>query len=155
MNRVLLPLLTVLMLAAAPAARAQSYAVDDSASQVLASSVGLRWDSSMPASRGPQTMSGSVTVNVRLDVRRWKGRQVRIYQVLQAPPGAGVLVSWTSQGRLMPGRMRDGERALVYVGRIDLDELQDIFHINITADGNRLEGREALRFGFELEEGMQ
>lgn len=151
MIRFLLPLVASLSLAAAPEARAMTYPVDDSASQVLASSVGLRWDSAMPANRGPQTMSGSVTVNVRLDVRRWKGQQVRIYQVLPPLPASPVLVSWTSQGRLMPGQMRDGERALVYAGRIDLDELQDVFHLNITADGRRIEGRESLRFGFEIE----
>jgi len=151
MSRLIALLMCLCLLPASPTAWAQAMRVDDSASQVLGSTLKLAWDEPMPSRGGVQTLSGTITVQVRLNVRPWKGQRARIYQVLQTPASTRVLAHWSSQGRLLPGQLRDGDRALVYAGLIDADELQDVFHLTIVADGDRLEDRETLRFGFEIE----
>ena len=151
MSRLLLLLLAVSCLAP-QMVLAQAARVDDSASQVLGHTLKLRWDDPVPRNDSVRTMSGTITVHVRLDVRPWAGQQVRIYKKLGTSPGARVLVRWTSQGRLMPGQLRQGERSLVYAGPITSGELQDVLQLSVIADGSRLqEGREILDFDFELE----
>lgn len=148
---VLLLCLVLATLSFAPLARAQAYPVDDSASVVLGSDVRMRWDEAAPRNGRAGWLTGYVTVLVRLDVRQWRGRQARIYQVLPPQPGAQVIAEWTSQGVLMPGRLRAGERALVYAGPITSDELSDTFRITLRADGDHLGRTESLDFSFEIE----
>ncbi|MGH8050089.1 MAG: hypothetical protein ACRERV_16730 [Methylococcales bacterium] len=131
---------------------AQTYPVDDSASQVLSSGLlKMRWDSLVPRPGQPATMTGQVVVLVRLDVSPWRGRQVRIYQKLPSVPVGPVTVRWTANGPLLPGVLRDGERALVYSGPINSDRLEDTFRLTIQADGDRVERPQALAFSFEIE----
>lgn len=144
-------LLALAMLAAAPVASAQAQRVDDSQSQVLGSTLALRWDQAAPRDGRAGTLSGTITVLVRLDVRAWRGRNARIYQVIPATAGVDVQAQWTSQGVLLPGQMRSGERALVYAGPVNSDFLQDTFRLTIRADGDRLERTERLEFDFEIE----
>ncbi|PRH83703.1 hypothetical protein C6N40_00735 [Arenimonas caeni] len=144
-------LLSVALLTAAKGAGAQAIRVDDSQSQVLGSTLRLKWDQAAPRDGRAGTLSGSITVLVRLDVRAWRGRNARIYQTLPAQAGADVLAHWTSQGVLLPGQMRSGERALVYAGPITSDFLQDTFRLTIRANGDTLERAERLDFGFEIE----
>ncbi|WP_188310275.1 hypothetical protein [Arenimonas fontis] len=151
MSRLVFLLLGLGLLLASPAALGQAMRVDDSASQVLGSTLKLAWDEPMPGRGGVQTLSGTITVQVRLNVRPWKGQRARIYQVLQTPASTRVHARWSSQGRLLPGQLRGGERALVYAGLIDADELQDVFQLTIVADGDGLEDRETLNFDFEIE----
>lgn len=146
----LLPLVLAMLLLAPPA-HAQAYPVDDSASAVLGSDVRMRWDEAAPRNGRAGWLTGYVTVLVRLDVRPWRGRKARIYQVLAPQPGAQVIAEWTSQGVLMPGRLRTGERALVYAGPITSDELSDTFRITLRADGDHLGRTESLDFSFEIE----
>jgi hypothetical protein len=132
-------------------ATAQTLPVDDSASQVLGSTLRLRWDDPMPVNGRTATLSGTVTVLVRLDVRSWRGRTGRIYQVLPKQPATDVVATWTTQGPMLPGRLRDGERTLVFSGPIEVDELQDTFRLTIQANGDRMERTEQLKFSFEIE----
>lgn len=144
--------LALAALAFAPGARAQAaYPVDDSASVVMGSDVRMRWDEATPRNGRAGWLTGHVTVLVRLDVRPWRGRQARIYQVLAPQAGAPVVADWTSQGVLLPGRLRPGERALVYAGPIASDELSDTFRITLRADGDHLLRTESLDFSFEIE----
>lgn len=147
----LLVVLGIAMQLFAPQARAQSYPVDDSASVVLGSDVRMRWDEAAPRNGRAGWLTGHVTVLVRLDVRAWRGRNARIYQVLPPQPGAQVIAEWTSHGVLLPGRLRAGERALVYAGPINGDELSDTFRITLRADGETLGRTESLDFSFEIE----
>ncbi|HLS83628.1 MAG TPA: hypothetical protein VK016_03095 [Arenimonas sp.] len=153
MNIRLAFLLTLCMLLLAPPAQAQAVRLDDSRTQVLGSALRLEWVDSVPRPGTAQLMSGSITVHVRLDVRAWKGRNVRIYKMLEPTAGARMLVRWTGQGRLADGQLQEGQRSLVYAGPITTDELQDVLQVTVLADGNRYNGRESLRFHFELEEG--
>lgn len=125
--------------------------VDDSRSQVMASTVKLNWDDTGPAANRSSILTGSFTVVVRLDVSQWRGQRGRIYHVLPAQPATPIRATWTSQGVLTPGTLRDGERTLVYVGPIDTDLIEDTLRMTIEADGNRLSRQEQLRFSFEFE----
>lgn len=149
--RSLLPSLVLAALLFAPQAGAQAYPVDDSASVVLGSEVRMRWDDAAPSNGRAGWLTGYVTVLVRLDVRAWRGRNARVYQVLAPQPGAPVVAEWTSHGVLLPGRLRAGERALVYAGPITSDELSDTFRITLRADGDHLGRTESLDFSFEIE----
>lgn len=133
------------------AASAQALPVDDSGSQVLGSTLKLRWDEVAPRPGASATLSGTITVYVRLDVSPWRGRKARIYHVLPSQAGTSIVASWTTRGVLLPGKMRDGERVLVYAGPIDADRIEDTFRLEIQADGNRLSRQEQLDFSFEIE----
>jgi hypothetical protein len=146
--------LALCLFLACPSAMAQAVRLDDSGTQVLGSSLKLEWADSIPRPGTAQIMTGGITVHVRLDVRAWKGRNVRIYKQLEPTAGARVLVQWRGQGTLADGQLREGQRTLVYAGPIMTDELQDVLQLTVLADGSRLSSRETLRFRFELEEAM-
>lgn len=146
--RALLLLLALALVAASPRAAAQAVPLDDTGTLVMGRQVPMRWDDARGAT---QMLSGSVVVHLRLDVRAWRGQVVRIYQVLPAQPGTPVEMQWRSRGVLMPGRMRDGDRVLVFAGRIDADQLQDTLELGLRLDGDRSSERERLRVGYELE----
>ncbi|MGH8031642.1 MAG: hypothetical protein ACREO8_04570 [Luteimonas sp.] len=134
------------------AASAQtSYRVDDSASQVLGSTLRLKPLSPIP--RGPQAtlVAGDITVLVRLDVSPWKGRQGRIYMTLPPQPVAAITATWSTQGRLLPGTLRAGERTLVHAGPIHSDRIEDTLRLTIQADGRKFARDEQLAFWFEID----
>lgn len=144
-------ILLVAALCASPIA-AQTFPVDDSASQVLeAGPVKMRWNSLVPQPGQASTMTGQVVVLVRLDVSPWRGRRARIYQTLPSQPIGPVDVHWTANGPLLPGALRDGGRTLVYAGTIQTDRLEDTFRMTIQADGNRVLRPQDLTFAFEIE----
>ncbi len=144
-----LPLIA--MLWASPVT-AQTYPVDDSASQVLeAGPIKMRWDALVPQPGQASTMTGQVVVLVRLDVAQWRGRSARIYQTLPSLPIGPVDVRWTANGPLLPGTLRNGGRTLVYTGPIQSDRLEDTFRMTIQADGNRVLRPQDLTFAFEIE----
>lgn len=146
------PALVLLTLALAGPAAAQTYPVDDSASQVLqAGPLKMRWDSLVPRRGEPPTIRGQVTVLVRLDVSPWQGRNGRIYQKLAAVPAGPVTVSWSTSGPLLPGAVRDGERTLVYSGPLMAPRLEDTLQMVIEANGERVQRPQDLDFSFEIE----
>ena len=137
-----------LFLLSAGAARAQAVRLDDSASQVLTGLVRMQWED--PAPGRSDMLVGQVTVLVRIDTSELRGRSGRIFHVLgrQATP---VEASWTARGPLLPGQLKDGERALVYAGPISTDLLEDTFVLTLRADANLLSRPEQLEFHFEFE----
>lgn len=148
--------LSACLLAAACAlpsgAGAQVFPVDDSASQVLqAGPVKMRWDSLAPTPGRPATISGELTVLVRLDVSPWQGRRARIYQTLAAVPSGPVTATWTANGPLLPGQLRDGGRTLVFSGVVTTARIEDTFRIHVQADGERVQRPQDLVFSFEIE----
>lgn len=140
-----------LAIASTHSARAEMHRVDDSASQVLSSHVRMNWDSVAPRHGASPTVSGEVTVLARLDMSPWTGRQGRIYMALPVQPIGPVTAHWTTQGRLMPGTVRAGERTLVYAGPVTGGLLEDTLHLTIQADGGELSRPEQLNFAFEID----
>lgn len=152
MIRSMLALILSIAWAMPATADAQTFPVDDSASQVLQSGpLKMRWDSLVPRPGQAATMSGQVVVQVRLDVSAWRGRRGRIYHKLPPLPSGPVTVGWSANGPLLPGTLRDGERALVYSGPIASDRIEDTFRMTIQADGERVLRPQDLVFSFEID----
>ena len=146
-------LVLALLACAIGTAGAETHRVDDSASQVLSSTLRLRPTDSH-AIRGVLStrVSGEVEVLVRLDVSPWRNRQGRIYMTLPAGAAdAAYAAQWTTRGRLLSGALRPGERALVYAGALPDALLEDTLRLHIEADGARLRGAEQLAFSFEID----
>lgn len=153
MNRYL-PLLCIAaawLVGALPVHAQQTHRVDDSASQVLANNVRMKWDSVAPKPGERPTVSGEVGVLVRLDTAPWAGRHGRIFLVLPPQASGEITATWTSQGRLMPGVLRSGERTLVYAGLLPAGLLEDTLRLTLQADGGKLVRAEQLHFSFEVD----
>ena len=135
-------------------AQASTFRVDDSGSQVLRPSVNMKWDDDTAGLRRgvlPSGVTGQLPVLVRLNVQPWQGKMGRIYMTMPPIPAGPMTATWTTQGRLLPGALRSGERALVYQGIIGPDVLEDTFLITLQADGNQLVRSERLEFSFEID----
>ncbi|MGH8081418.1 MAG: hypothetical protein ACREP7_12665 [Lysobacter sp.] len=143
-------LVSALMSAATPLSAA-TFRVDDSGSQVSANSVQMRWDSPLSGDASRAGVTGALTVALRLNVASWRGRAGRIYMTLPASPSGPLSATWTTQGRLLPGVLRAGERSLVYAGPIPDGTLEDSLRLTLQADGQRLVRAEALTFSFEID----
>ena len=141
----------VLALLLAGPIRADTYPVDDSASQVLDSNVRMQWVAIAPGRGSSPNVIGQTTVIVRLDVGDWQGRNGRIFMLLPARPDGEIEATWTTRGRLQPGSMRSGERATVFAGPVTTDVIEDTLVIRITTNGEHLERVESLEFSFEIE----
>lgn len=150
MNRSLAVSVALLLAIAMPAV-AQTYPVDDSASQVLGGTLRLKPDA-LPVRGAPLYMvSGQIAVRVRLDVSPWQGRQGRIYMRIPHQSGGAITAIWSTQGRLLPGTLRAGERTLVYSGLIGSTMLEDTMRLRIDADSRTLPSSEQLAFSFDID----
>lgn len=143
-------LLLLLALVGAPAVHAEAFPVDDTGTRVLGQ-VDMAWDSATPARGHPDTASGRVTVLLRLDMSPWRGRSGRLYLTLPARPQGRLLARWSTRGPLLPGQLRDGERALVLAGPVTREVIEDTLHLTLHTDGEGEVGAERLDFGFEFE----
>jgi hypothetical protein len=142
--------IAALLLASLPS-QAATYPVDDSASQVLGNTLQMKWDEAAPRRGQRPTVSGAITVQVRLQLAPWQGRNGRVYMTLPPQPSGPVTATWTTQGRLLPGTLRAGERTLVYAGVMPGGLLEDTLRLVIRADGERLVRVEQLNFAFEID----
>ncbi len=143
-------LLALCMMAAASLASAATFVVDDSASQVLAPNLNLRWRSLSPG-QGDHAVQGQTRVQVRLNTRAWAGKQAKIYMALPPQPSAAVQASWQAQGPMQNGQLRSGQRGLVWAGQVPGALLEDVLTVNIETDGRFLSAPQLLRFYFEIE----
>jgi hypothetical protein len=142
---------TALALLACGVTQAETFAVDDSRSQVLDSNVRMLWESLAPGRGRSDLVVGQSTVIVRLDVAAWQGRQGRIFMLLPPRPEAPIEARWTTRGPLQPGLLHSGERTTVFAGPITGALIEDTMVIRISTDGDRLERDESLEFSFEIE----
>lgn len=150
MTRILALLAVATLLIGTPAA-AETFRVDDSATVVEGGPVRMKWDDLVPRSGASSQMTGHLTVRARLDVSPWAGRTARIYLSLPANAVTPVQALWTTRGRMLPGALRSGERALVYAGPVPAGLLEDTLQMTLTADGRRLSRDEQLEFAFEID----
>jgi hypothetical protein len=135
------------------AARAKSTPIDDSGTQALEPALNLRWQSARPSrSGGDNLMVGSTTVRVRINVLPWLRRSGRIYLVLPAQQPGPMSASWVTQGRFMPGRVRSGNRELVYAGPITAPFMEDVFTFQFSLDGNLVQRAFPVTYRFEMDE---
>ena len=134
----------------APAAAA-TYRVDDSATIPLESAATLRWRQLAPSRGGDNTVEGSTTVQVRLNLAPWLRRNGRVFLVLPEQPPGRVTARWTTQGRLLPGQLVSGQRALVFAGPIASPLVDETLVLRIETDGTRLSSTHRLNFHFEID----
>ncbi|MGL4574132.1 MAG: hypothetical protein ACRCV9_04995 [Burkholderiaceae bacterium] len=133
------------------ALHAATFKVDDSASETLQVTSTAQWVSLNPGRGASNDVEVRTRVQVRLNVAPWLNRQGKIYMVSSGQSTTPFVMSWTSSGTLLPNRMLQGQRALVYSGKIGSAQLSDVFHVTLRADGRHLATPTALRFGFEID----
>ena len=137
-------------LLASPAS-AGTFRVDDSASIPNETNVTMRWKSVNPNRYTGNTVEAAILITLRLNVAPWLNKSGRIYMALPQQPIGPVNVEWTTQGRLLPGKLISGERTLVYAGPIRSRTLEDTFGVKVETDGKRLANPQRLQFHFEID----
>jgi len=143
--------LALLLCVVAPASAA-TYVVDDTSTIPYETNVTTRWrDSPTGGRQMSNDIEGAATVNLRLNVQPWLNRIGRVYLALPQQPIGVVNVEWSTQGRLLPGKLQSGERTLVYAGPIRTSALEDTFVVRVVADGRRVNAAQRLQFHFEID----
>lgn len=131
---------------------AATYVVDDSSTIPYETNVVTRWrDGAGGGRQMSNDIEGGATITLRLNVQPWLNRQGRVYLVLPQQPVGVVNVEWSTQGRLLPGRLQSGERTLVFAGPIRTTTLEDTFNVRVVADGRRVNAAQRLKFHFEID----
>jgi hypothetical protein len=149
--KVLVPLLAAVTCAFTAPSVAATFRVDDSATIPQESNAVLRWRHLAPSRGGDNTVEGTTRVQVRLNLAPWLRRSGRVYLVLPEQPANRVTASWSTQGRLLPGQLTSGQRALVYSGPITAPVLDETLLLKIETDGTRLSSTQRLNFHFEID----
>lgn len=146
---------TFCLLAAAAVAldagAAATYRVDDGASVPYEANVLLRWRELVPSRAHDNTIEGALAVAVRLNLAQWVNRNARLFLVLPQLDTTSLRVTWTTQGRLLPGTIAPGNRVLVYSGPITSPLIEETLTLKIEADGTRLPDTRRLNFHFEID----
>jgi hypothetical protein len=127
--------------------------VDDSGTVVSTPLVPMQWRNPVPGRGASNDVDGEVDVALRLNLAPWLHRDVRLYMVLDplSIPGTTLTARWRTGGRLLPGTVQSGGRALVFQGRITEASFQERMHFTLTTDGGRLSATQALQFHIEAE----
>jgi hypothetical protein len=136
------------------ATQAATIRLDDSGSHAIPPQVQMQWrhaPGSSLANPNASQMEAALRVAIQLDTQAHAGKTGRIYMVLPADGGAALQLQWQTQGRLLPGRLSPGERALVYQGTLPGPALLDQLQLQILADGQWAMAARRLNFHFELE----
>ena len=79
------------------------------------------------------------------------GRHGRLYLVLPDQPIGPVRAAWTTQGRLLPGQLTSGQRALVYTGPVTTPRLDETLLLKLETDGTQMRNSHRLNFHFEID----
>ena len=132
-------------------ATASTFRVDDTASIPNETNVIMRWKSANPNRFTGNTVEAGIVITLRLNVAPWRNKIGKIYMALPQQPIGPVNVEWTTQGRLLPGKLTSGERTLVYAGPIRSTTLEDTFGVKVETDGKRLANPQRLQFHFEID----
>lgn len=132
-------------------ALAEPIRLDDSLSQVTPPVAEWAWEPGSLRS-GNSRLLMKVVVNVRLDTRKWVGKQGRIFMVMPVEGAGPLRAEWETLGRLQAGRLAPGERALVFSGSIPSPWLEDTMRLQLVADSRTMtESPKRLSFHFEME----
>jgi hypothetical protein len=148
-----LPLLAycIIWLASLPAS-ARTVAIDDSGTLPYNATLAMHWREISPRSRASMEMVGTLDLRVRLNVSPWLRHRGHIYMVLPAQAPGAISASWTTNGRLLPGQVGTGGRALIYAGPITTAFIEDMVHLTVTVDGRRMVQSYPVCFHFEMDE---
>jgi hypothetical protein len=151
----LLRAVVLMLCCAAWPAQAQPIRLDDSGSHTIPPNVQMQWrhvpGSSLAATNNTGQMEAALRVAIQLDTKTYAGRNGRIYMVLPADGGPPLHLQWQTQGRLLPGRLSPGDRALVYQGLLPGPALSDQLQLQVLADGEWASASRRMTVHFELE----
>ena len=125
--------------------------LDDTASHVVPPDTRMRWLPLTSDANGLAMVEAWVRVNVRIDTRAWAGRNGRVYMVLPRDEASSIEARWTTQGRLLAGRVVSGERALVYGGPLPGPTLDDQITVRLRSGADWQGDSRRLHFHFELD----
>lgn len=125
--------------------------IDDSGTLPYNAALALRWRDAAPRGGARNLMTGTVQLRVRLNVSPWLRHTGHIYLVLPAQQPGAINALWTTQGRLLPGQVTAGSRALVYVGPITSAFIEDVVFLTITVDSRQMSQAYPVNFRFEMD----
>jgi hypothetical protein len=131
---------------------ARTTVIDDSATLPYNAALTLHWQQLEPRGRASNLMVGMLELRIRLNVSPWLKHAGRIYLVLPAQQPGAMTASWTTHGRLLPGQLAAGSRALVYAGPITAPFIEDVVQLTLTVDGRRMDQVYPVNFRFEMDE---
>lgn len=127
------------------------FRADDSGTAVSPPVAEMKWRRLAPGrAGGDDTIEGTVRVDLRLNLLPWLNRPARIFLAL-APVTNPVTARWTTQGRLLPGHVRSGQRTLVFEGVAGPAELRESLVLVLETDGTQATQLQNLNFHFEIE----
>lgn len=138
------------LLVASTSVPAGTYRLDDSLTHTVPANVQMQW---RPVERGVRDsgMQAWVRVNVRIDTRDWVGQRGQVYMVMARDDSASITADWTTEGRLLPGRISPGQRTLVFSGTITTATLEDQFVMRLQSQADWRGDTRRLNFHFELD----
>jgi hypothetical protein len=145
-------LLLLMVLVAAVPADAKTTVIDDSGTLPYDAPLLLHWQQLSPRRPVNNRMTGTLTLRVKLNVAPWLRRPGRIYLVLPAQQPGAMNASWSTQGRMLAGRVRSGTRSLVYSGLITTPFIEDVLQLTLEVDGTRMRQLYHVNFRFEMDE---
>jgi len=97
-------------------------------------------------------MIGSMSVRVHINVAPWLKHSGRIYLSLPAQQPGPMGLTWTTQGRFLPGQVQSGNRVLVYSGPITTPFMEDTLTFQFTLDGALMRRAVPVSYHFEMDE---
>src|SRR5450432_1445372 len=128
----------IIWLVAVPA-MAKTTVIDDSGTLPNNAALNMRWQEFAPRGANANTMVGTLSLRVKLNVAPWQKHTGKVYLALPAQAPGAMSVTWTTQGRLLPGRVVSGGRTLVYSGPISTPFIEDMVQLTISVDGRRMQ----------------
>ena len=152
-KRSLLPFSIIWLVAVPALALAKTTVIDDSGTLPNNAALNMHWQQASPRGPDANTMVGTLSLRVKLNVAPWQKRTGKIYLALPAQAPGPMVVTWTTQGRLLAGRVISGGRTLVYSGPISTPFIEDMVQLTITVDGRRMQTLYHINFRFEMDEG--
>ncbi len=139
------------MLLSAPPAYCSTTVIDDSGTLPYDTPLALQWQ--QPPARGSvnNTVTGTASIRVRLNVAPWLHRPGRIYLMLPLQQPGPLTASWTTQGRLLPGRVTSGSRTLVYTGMVTTPFIEEVLQLTLHVDARQMRQPQLYHVNFQFQ----
>lgn len=132
-------------------AQANPHRLDDSGSHTVPPQAQMQWRPLSARGGGDPGMEAWLRVNLRIATADWAGRSGRLYMVLPRDESSTVEAVWTTQGRLLPGRLVSGERALVHAGVLPGPWLEEQIAVRLRTGSDWQGSNRRLNFHFEFD----
>ena len=142
----------LVMLSVSTVSLATAFRIDDRGTMVSTSLTVMHWRKPVPGRIADNTAEGIVDVRLQLDLQKWVGRSSRIYMVSAPAPLSSVIrTTWSTQGRMLPGNVLSGQRAVVFEGVVPSGTFVERMQLQLVTDGRDLTAVQTLQFYFEIE----